>query len=139
MRTTRSLIVVAATIVAAAALLGPDADQRTDPSDEPRLLAAAGAAGDPDAGWPSGFDGRLWADPETGCFHLVPPEGTDPRWGLAEADLEVVPAPEPGDGPQPPAVPAPDPPSDEGLGMTRGPWPLCDHPGTMVQLAPDSP
>jgi hypothetical protein len=137
MRATLSLITIAVTVVAAAGVLGSDA-QRMDPSEAPRLLAAPGTGEHPGAEWPSGFDGRLWADPASGCFHLSPPEGSQPLWGTAEADLEVVPVPEPGDEAQPPA-PAPEPLPDEGWGMTRGPWPLCDHPGTMVQLAPDSP
>jgi hypothetical protein len=135
MRTTWTLVAFAVTVVAAAGVLGPDAGRRMAPSEGPRLLAAPGAAEDPDAGWPSGFDGRLWADPESGCFHLSPPEGTEPLRGIAEADLEVVPIPEAGDEAQPPG-PSPDAWPEE---MSRGPWPLCDHPGTRVQLVPDSP
>jgi hypothetical protein len=137
MRTTWTLVVIAVTVVAAAGVLGPEAGREMAPSEGPRLLAAPGAAEDPGAGWPSGFDGRLWADPESGCFHLSPPDGTEPLWGIAEADLEVVPIPEAGGEVRPPA-PAPARP-DDGTGMTRGPWPLCDHPGTRVQLVPDSP
>jgi hypothetical protein len=138
MRTTWSLVALAVTVVTVAGVLGSDTGQWMEPSEGPPLLAAPGAAEDLGADRPSGFDGRLWADPESGCFHLSPPEGTEPLWRTVEADLEVVPVPEDGDEPLPP-VPAPETWRDEGAGMSRGPWPLCEHPGTWVQLTPGSP
>jgi hypothetical protein len=87
------------------ALLGGDAftsDDREPPAD-------------PGSG---GFDGRFYADPETGCWSTLPPESRDPTH------------PPDGDGDVPPPNPL------EDLEMWRAPWPRCPDVDSSVRVDP---
>jgi hypothetical protein len=115
MRFTVTLAAIAAGGLLFAAVSGPP----TVPPTELHVGTAAGSTGvevEPEDGTPR-FDGRLYPNPDTGCFDLHPgdqAEGTDPP---------------PGD----PSLLDPGP-------AQRGPWPLCEAPSeTLVKVEPATP
>jgi hypothetical protein len=156
MRATRTLVAAAALAMAGLTVLA-GATERDGSDADGRLLAAA--AGQERDGWLDGFDGRLYADAETGCIHRWPGGGVDDV-RREDADAPPRPAPEehtvrvqgPPDGAVPdsalpdtprrdtprPDTPRPDTPMPEAPRpelappTLRGPWPLCEHPSSRV-------
>jgi hypothetical protein len=126
MRATRILVAAAVLAMAGLSVLGSGAE-RVGLDDQ--LLAAAD--GEEHDGWLDRFDGRLYADPETGCISPWPGDDEDdvqregveaPR--VSPRDRAVL-VQEPPDGARPdgpPEAPLPDP----WPPILRGPWPLCE-------------
>jgi hypothetical protein len=136
MRVTWALVAVTGlTLVVGGIMVGPSDDGGT----AAHLMAAPGP--EPGAGWPPGFDGRLWPDPESGCFRASPLVD-HPETGSSRPDAqEVVPGPV---VPDPEARPSPAPPPEEHWPWApadtfRGPWPLCEGSSTTVRVEPTAP
>jgi hypothetical protein len=130
MRVTWALVAVTGLALAVGGIVaGPSDDEGTA-----RLMAAAGDGSG--AGWPPGYDGRLWPDPESGCLRATPlPDHPDAGSSHPEAQ-EIVPGP---DVPDPDARPSPAPPPEESWPGSpaetfRGPWPRCEGSSTTVHL-----
>jgi hypothetical protein len=135
MRATRLLIAVAVLAMAGLTVLDSGAERVGVDPDEQLLAAAAGEAGD---GRLEGFDGRLYADAETGCIYPWPGDADDdvrredveapPRVSPRDRTVLVQEAPEDARPDGPPEATQPDrwPP------IHRGPWPLCDSPPSAV-------
>jgi hypothetical protein len=141
MRATR--ILVAAAVLALAGLTVVAGALERDGSDaDGRLLAAA--AGEERDGWLDRFDGRLYADAETGCVQRWPGDRDD---DLGHEDVDAPPRPSPEDHivrlQEPPDGAGPDDagPDDAGPDTSRpelapptlrGPWPLCEPSSSRV-------
>jgi hypothetical protein len=131
MRVTWALVVgTGLALAVGGTMVGPSDDEGA----AARLVAAPGEGSD--AGWPPGFDGRLWPDPGSGCFRSSPlPEL--PEAGSSRPEAQEV-RPDPVE-PDPEARPSPAPPPEESWPASpadtfRGPWPLCEGSSTTVHL-----
>jgi hypothetical protein len=153
MRATRALVASAVVALAGLTVFGGGAERDRVGADD-RLLAAA--AGEERDGWLDGFDGRLYADDETGCIERWPGErGDDVRREDVDAPPplpqdHIVRLQEPPEGARPdgrdpdalPEAPSPEAPSPEAPSEApppelapptlRGPWPLCEQPSVRV-------
>jgi hypothetical protein len=131
-------ILIAAAVVAAASFAAREGASTPSPVGDERLLAAG--ADEPGGAWLDGFDGRLYADPETGC--LRPWREDDPGPGSRTEDVGPL---RPGSGDPPilvqdgPDGPPVTPQVDQGLSAQRGPWPRCEHPAARVSEHLDRP
>jgi hypothetical protein len=109
MRSTIALVTAAVVAFPVAASLTPPATG----SGEDGTVAVPAGVPSPSAEAQPGFDGSIHANPETGCFEILP-DGFDTE--------------------------LPSPPEDDdplvGPPVTRGPWPVCDRSDLPVGLPP---